>query len=89
MCKLLLFIKSISGLLNLDSSTIVEFSFISVQFCTHTFFNLVSDCLYDSGAVALTQFLSGLQVVTGRLHLLLLKCHHGVLRCDAAKTLCS
>ncbi len=52
----------------------------SPQLCTHTFFNLVSDCLYDSGTVALTQFLSGLQVVTGRLHLLLLKCHHGILQ---------
>lgn len=47
---------------------------------THTLLDLVSDCLQDSGTVALTQLLRGPQVVAGRLHLLLLKRHHGVLQ---------
>lgn len=62
------------------------FFFNRSQRCTHTFLNLVPDCLYDSGAVALTQLLRGPQVVTGRLHLLLLKCHHGVLQRKAVNT---
>lgn len=52
---------------------------------THTFFNLVSDCLQDARTVALTQFLGSPQVIAGHLHLLLLKCHHGVLQ-RSAKT---
>lgn len=47
---------------------------------TYTLFNLVSDCLDHPGAVALTQFFCGPQVVTGCLHLLLLKRHHGILQ---------
>lgn len=47
---------------------------------THTLLDLVPDCLYDPNVVTLTQLLRGPQVVTRRLHLLLLKGHHGILQ---------
>lgn len=52
---------------------------------THALLDLVPDGLQDAGAVALTQLLGGPQVVARRLHLLLLKRHHGVLQRDRVK----
>lgn len=75
-------------MLNFDSGSMIRAAYIKYRFLigTHALFNLVSDCLDDSGAVALTQLLSGPQVVAGRLHLLLLERHHGILQRNAAKT---
>lgn len=46
---------------------------------THASLDLVLDGLNDTGVFTLTQPLGGFEVLQSRLHLLLLKRHHGIL----------
>lgn len=46
----------------------------------YTLLDFIADGLDDTSIVTFTQLLCGTQVITGHLHLLLLKRHHGILQ---------
>lgn len=54
---------------------------------THTPLDLVFNRFQHAGVFSLTEFLCSFEVLGGRLHLLLLECHHGVLQMNETKSM--